>query len=218
MMYSLRGDVELLIATGRHMMDTFPPPETVTDPLHFFHPRVYCWMALAEAIRGDRDAMHEYHRRALHLAQSRGDMFNILAAKLVDVECAAILGVLDGTAERADEVDREFCAAGGHQWGAAARIISVWAQTLHTGDGDADVAFDAFEALTCDGTTAMNPLFLCLLADIELHHGRVDSATELLQRARRVAEATGEHASDRMIEERFAALAAPTARDRLLTP
>jgi len=218
MMYSLRGDVELLIATGRHMMDAYPPPQTVTDPLHFFHPRVYCWMALAEAVRGDRDAMREYQSRALHLAQSRGDVFNILAAKLVEVECSAILGVVDGTAERADEVDREFCAAGGHQWGAAARIISVWAQTLHTGHGDADVAFDAFEALTCDGTTAMNPLFLCLLADIELHHGRIDSATELLQRARRVADATGEHASDRMIEERFTALTAPTAQPRLVTP
>jgi hypothetical protein len=33
-----------------------------------------------------------------------------------------------------------------------------------------------------------------------------------------VADATGEHASDRMIEERFTALAAPTAQPRLVTP
>jgi DNA-binding SARP family transcriptional activator len=204
MIYSLRGDADLLIATGQHMMKAFPPPETVSDPLHFFHPRVYCWMALAEAMRGDRDAMHEYHRAALHLAQSRGDMFNILAAKLAYVECASILGVVDGTAELADEADREFSAAGGHQWAAAARIIRVWAQTLDGRAGDADVAFDAFEALTCDGTTAMNPLFLCLLADIEAQCGRTDSATELLQRARRVADTTGEHASDRMIDARLA--------------
>ena len=53
-------------------------------------------MAIAEAVRGDLDAMREYHRRALHLAQSRGDVFNILAARLTYVECAAVLGVTDG--------------------------------------------------------------------------------------------------------------------------
>jgi hypothetical protein len=212
MVASLRGDVEALIATGHHMMDTFPPPETVTDPMHFFHPRVYCWMALAEAVRGDRGAMHEYHRRALHLAQSRGDVFNILAAKLTFVECAAILGDVEGTAELADVVDREFCAAGGQQWGAAARIISVWARTLETGEGDPATAFDAFEVLTSDGSSAMTPLFLALLADIEMHHGRPDGARELLDRASRVAEATGEHASDQLIARRVAALSPPTDR------
>ncbi|OBI23915.1 AfsR/SARP family transcriptional regulator [Mycobacterium sp. E2497] len=212
MVYSLRGDVEALIATGRHMMDTFPPPETVTDPMHFFHPRVYCWMALGEAIRGDRDAMREYHRRALHLAQSRGDVFNILAAKLTFVECAAILGDVEGTAELADAVDREFCAAGGQQWGAAARIISVWARTLENGEGDRDAAFEAFGALTSDGSTAMTPFFLALLADIENHHRRSDNARELLGRAQRVADATGEHASDSLIAARLAGLSQVTDR------
>jgi DNA-binding SARP family transcriptional activator len=212
MVYSLRGDVDALITTGQHMMDTFPPPETVTDPMHFFHPRVYCWMALGEATRGDHAAMHEYHRRALHLAQSRGDVFNILAAKLTFVECAAILGTVEGTAELADVVDREFCAAGGQQWGAAARIISVWARTLENVDPDPSVAFQAFDMLTSDGSTAMTPLFLGLLADIEAHHGRTDTARELLERARRVADATGEHASDQMIARRVAALSAPSDR------
>ncbi|MDR3660454.1 MAG: BTAD domain-containing putative transcriptional regulator [Mycobacterium sp.] len=210
MMYSLRGEADLLIATGQHMMDNFPPPETITDPLHFFHPRVYCWMALAEAVRGDQDMMREYHRRALHLAQSRGDVFNILAAKLTFVECAAILGVVDGTAELADQAAQEFAAAGGHQWAGAARIISVWASTLGGEAADADVAFQAFDELTCDGTTAMNTLFLCLLADIELHHGRTDSARDLLQRASRLADATGEHAYARGIAERLAVLSAQT--------
>jgi DNA-binding SARP family transcriptional activator len=204
--YSLRGNIEDLIATGNHMMDTFPPPETVTDPLHFFHPRVYCWMAFAEAMRGDTDAMRVYVERAHELAQSQGDVFNILAAKLVVVECAAILGNVTGTAELADVVDREFCAAGGQQWGAAARIIAVWARTLDTGDADPAVAFDAFEVLTGDGSTAMSPFFLALLADIEVHHGRTNSARELLDRASSLADATGEHASDRMVAERMAAL------------
>lgn len=208
MVYSLRGNVDELIATGQHMMDTFPPPETVTDPLHFFHPRVYCWMALGEANRGDRDKAHEYYRRALHLAQSRGDVFNILAAKLTFVECASILGIVEGTAELADQVDQDFCAAGGEQWAATARIISIWARTMSTGDGDPDAALKAFEVYTCDGTTAMNTLFLCLLADIELHHGRIDSAHALLQRARRLADTTGELAYVRGITERLAALPA----------
>ncbi|BBX85580.1 hypothetical protein MAUB_34530 [Mycolicibacterium aubagnense] len=206
MVYSLRGEADLLITTGHHMMTNFPPPETVTDPLHFFHPRVYCWMALAEAVRGDQDAMREYHRRALHLAQSRGDVFNILAAKLTYVECAAILGVIDGTAELADQVDAEFCAAGGRQWAATARIISVWAQTLSGKDIDPDIARQAYQLYTSDGTTAMNTIFLSLLSDIELHHGRIDAARDWLKQASRLADATGERAYRHMLAERLASL------------
>lgn len=209
MMHSLRGEIDQMIATGHHMMDTFPPPETVTDPLFFFHPRVYCWMAVCEAVRGDQAAMHEYQRRALHLAQSRGDVFNILAARLTYVECAAILGITEGIADLADQVDQEFCAAGSPQWAACARMVSVWARTLSTGDGDAEVAFNAFAEYTCDGTTVMNTVFLCLLSDIELHGGRPDSARELLQQASRLADATGEHDFDRGIQERLAALVQP---------
>jgi DNA-binding SARP family transcriptional activator/DNA-binding transcriptional ArsR family regulator len=203
MVYALRGDVEALISAGQHMMDTFPPPETVTDPMHFFHPRVYCWMALGEAVRGDRDAMRDYAQRGLQLAQSRGDVFNILAAKLSFVESAAILGDITGTAAAADAVEREFNAAGGQQWGAAAKIISVWAQILETGTGDPASAFDAFEVLTADGTCAMNALFLGLLADIETHYGRTEHAHELLSRAQMLAETTGEHAWDHFIGRRL---------------
>ena len=206
MVYSLRGNVPAAIHTGNHMMDTFPPPETVTDPTHFLHPRVLCFMALGEAMRGDREAMRHYAQRAMDLAQSRGDVFNILAAKLVLVECAAILGDVSGTAAAADAVEQQFAAAGGHQWGAAAKIISIWAEVLDTGAGDATAAFDAFDVLTSDGTCAMNALFLGLLADIEMHYGRGEHARELLTRAQALAETTGEHAWDAMISRRVAAV------------
>ncbi|MFL0173378.1 BTAD domain-containing putative transcriptional regulator [Mycobacterium sp. SMC-13] len=205
LLYTLRGNTDMLISTGLHMMDTFPPPETVIDPLHFFHPRVYCWMAIAEAVRGDVQAMREYHRRALHLAQSRGDVFNILAARLTYVECAAVLGVTDGIVELADQVDVEFTAAGSPQWAACARIVRVWAQVIGSGEGDAAVAFQAFDEYTCDGTTVMNTMFLCLLSDIELHQGRPDNARALVHRAGRLADATGEQAFARGIAERLAA-------------
>jgi hypothetical protein len=217
MVYSLRGDVDALINAGHQMMDAFPPPDTVTDPLHFFHPRVYCWMALGEAARGNRDAMRDYAQRALHLAQSRGDVFNILAAKLTLVESAAVLGDISGTAAAATAVEQEFAAAGGHQWGAAARIISVWAQTFETGDGDPASAFDAFDVLTADGTCAMNAFFLGLLADIEAHNGRSEHAHELLTRAQMLAETTGEHAWDGFIGQRVAG-AAPRPRPQRSAP
>ncbi|MET0704070.1 MAG: BTAD domain-containing putative transcriptional regulator [Mycobacterium sp.] len=204
MIHALRGDVDALISSGQHMMATFPPPETVADPMHFFHPRVYCWMALGEAMRGDRVAMRDYAQQALQLAQSRGDVFNILAAKLSLVESAAILGDVTGTAAAADAVEREFNAAGGHQWGAAAKIIGVWAQILDTGTGDPASAFDAFDVLTADGTSVMNALFLGLLADIETHYGRTKHAHELLSRAQMLAETTGEHAWDEFIGRRLA--------------
>ncbi|MBI3215571.1 MAG: AAA family ATPase [Mycobacterium sp.] len=212
MVHALRGDVEAMIDTGRHMMDHFPPPETVSDPMHFFHPRVYCWMALGEALRGDRRAMRDYAERALRLAQSRGDVFNILAAKFTVVESAAILGDLRGTAAAAASVDRDFAAAGGPQWAAAARIVSVWAQILESGEGDAEPAFQAFEMLTMDGTCVMNAFFLALLADIEKCCGRAEHAHELLVRARTLSDATGEHAWDSVIDQRLAAFASPPVR------
>jgi hypothetical protein len=211
---SLRGDVDALIVTGRHMLDNFPPPKTVSDPMHFFHPRVYCWMALGGAVRGDGEAMSEYLTRAMELAASRGDTFNILAARLTTIECAAIRGDLDGTAELADQVDQAFRAAGALQWAGAARIVKVWAQTLTGEHPDPSEAFTAFDELTCDGSTAMTPMFLALLADIEIHHGRPDAARRLLHRARTVAEATGEHAEDGIIAQRLQALSELEGRPR----
>jgi hypothetical protein len=211
MIHALRGEVAASISAGQHMMETFAPAETVADPTHFFHPRVLCWMALGEATRGDRHAMNDYAQRALHLARRQGDVFNILAAKLVLVESAAILGDLSGTAAAADAVDREFSAAGGHQWAAVARIISIWARVLETGEGDSALAFEAFEVLTSDGTCAMNGMYLGLLADIETRCGRVEHAEELLARARSLASTTGEHAWDGFLSERLAAAAPATA-------
>lgn len=132
-------------------------------------------------------------------------MFNILAAKLALVESAAILGDINGTAAAAAAVEREFVTAGGHQWGAAAKIISVWAQILETGDGDPQAAFDAFDVFTADGTCAMNALFLGLLADIEMHYGRIERALELLTRAQSLMRATGEKAWASFVELRVVA-------------
>lgn len=205
MISAIRGDVDASISTGQHMMATYPPPQDISDPTHFLHPRVYCWMALGEAIRGDREAMRLYAERALNLARSRGDVFNILAAKLALVESAAILGDISGTAAAAAAVEREFVTAGGHQWGAAAKIISIWAQTLETGEGDPQAAFDAFDVFTADGTCVMNALFLGLLADIEMHYGRIERALELLTRAQSLMRATGELAWASFVERRVVA-------------
>ena len=143
----------------------------------------------------------------------RGDVFNVIAAKLVLVESAASIGDVVGTAAAADAVAREFDAAGGHQWGGAARIISVWAQILETGEGEPQAAFDAFDVLTADGTCAMNSMFLALLADIETRCGRDEHARELLIRAQALADSTGEHAWDDVIARRLeAAPRSPLAR------
>ncbi|QNJ92585.1 AAA family ATPase [Mycolicibacterium fluoranthenivorans] len=206
MVHFVRGDTEAAIATGQHMMENFPPPETVTDPLHFVHPRVYCWMAIAEAQRGNTVAMDDYRHLARELAQSRGDTFNILASELTQVECAAILGVTAGTAAAAAEVDRKLCAAGGHQWAACARIISIWAEVMETGVDHAPAAFEAFDEFAGDGSVAMHALFLALLADIEQRVGRPGSAREILTRARTLTETTGEHSWDDFIDRRVQAL------------
>lgn len=210
MVYFIRGDIDAAIATGEHMMKSFPAPETVSDPLHFFHPRVYCWMAIAEAQRGDTVAMDRYRRSARELAQSHGDMFNILASELTQVECAAILGITTGTAAAAAEVDQKFRAAGGHQWGACARIISIWADVLESGVDRSAAAFEAFDEFASDGSVAMHAMFLALLADIEQRLGRTDSALAILTRASDLAETTGERSWDDFIARRVAAIRSDT--------
>ncbi|BBX83829.1 BTAD domain-containing putative transcriptional regulator [Mycolicibacterium aubagnense] len=202
----LRGDTDLQIDVGLHMMRTFPAPETVTDPMHFFHPRVYTWMSLGEALRGNADASRHYGTRALQLASSRGDVFNVLGAKLTHVEAAAILGELRGTAAAAAAVEREFAAAGGQQWGAAARIVSVWAEAMEGRAVDPQQAFDAFEILRSDGTCVMHAYFLALLSDIELRAGRRDGAAALIERAHHLVAMTGEHVWDEFLARRVAAI------------
>ncbi|HEY9305271.1 MAG TPA: transcriptional regulator, partial [Mycobacterium sp.] len=206
MIHGLRGEHDAQAALAGNMMAHFPPPETVADPLYFFHPRVYCWLGLGRANLGDRAGAHRHSRTALELAQSRRAHFDLLAAKLSKVEIDAMLGIVDGTAAAADTVYDEFIAAGSPQWAACAQMISVWAQTLTGVGGDPAVAFEAFDTYTHDGSTVMTPFFLALLADIEAHHGRLRHAHELLARAQAVVSATGEKVWDQQLAQRVAAL------------
>jgi DNA-binding SARP family transcriptional activator/tetratricopeptide (TPR) repeat protein len=206
MIHGLRGEHDAQAALAGNMMAHFPPPETVADPLYFFHPRVYCWLGLGRANLGDRVGAHRHIRTALELAQSRRAHFDVLAAKLSKVEIDAMLGIVDGTVAAAEAVYHEFIAAGSPQWAACAQMISVWAQTLTGVGGDPAVAFEAFDAYTHDGSTVMTPFFLALLADIEIQHRRVDHAHELLSRAQAVVSASGEHVWDQQLASRIAAM------------
>lgn len=202
----LRGHRDEMLDRAHRMLETFPPPETVSDPTHFFHPRVYCWMGLMEALRGNRDAAADYCRISLELARSRGDVFNILAARLTLVETYGVLGITEGTAAAAEAVYGDLSAAGGGQWAACAKVVEVWARTLTGENTDPATAFRAFDAITEDGSTVMAPFFLALLADIEARHHRSAAALELLARAQGIADATGEHAWDPLLSARVAEL------------
>jgi hypothetical protein len=214
MIHGLRGDLDAQAATARKMLAEFPEPDGVVDPLNFFHPRVYCWLGLGEAMRGKRKAAHDYCLKGLELAQAHRDVFNVVAAKLTMVEIDAILGVLEGTAAAANIVYDELTAAGADQWAACAKMVAVWAQTLTDGDVDPAEAVDAFDVYTEDGSTAMTPFFLALLADIEKHHRRSRRAYDLLVRAQAVACATGERVWDDLLAQRLAALPLATKTGR----
>jgi DNA-binding SARP family transcriptional activator len=213
MIHLLRGEHDAHEAMAGQMMARFPPPETVADPLQFFHPRMYCWLGLGRANLGDRVGAYRNVRTALELAQSRRAHFDVLAAKLARVEVDALLGITDGTAVAAQDVYHELMAAGSPQWAAWAQMIAVWAQTLADEGGEAAVAFDAFDDYTADGSTVMTPLFLALLADIEHHHGRTDHARQLLARAQAVVNATGEHVWDRQLARRIAGTSTASSVD-----
>lgn len=206
MIHGLRGDLDAQDAAAHRMLALFPPPDEVADPLQFFHPRVHCWIAMGQALRGNRDKALAHCRTGLELAQTRRDVFNVLAAKLVMVEVDAILGVLDGTASAADRIHAEMTAAGAHQWAACAAMVSVWAKTLSGEKAAPEGAFEAFAVYTADGSTVMTPFFLALLADIEKHHGRTQHAHDLLIRAQAVVRASGEHAWDASLALRIGEL------------
>jgi DNA-binding SARP family transcriptional activator len=207
MIHGLRGDLNAQVAHAHRMFALFPPPEVVVDPLQFFHPRVYCWLALGQALRGDSDAALEYCRTGLELAQTRHDHFNVLAARVVMVEIAAVLGILDGTAALAQQVCDQLQVAGAHQWAACAAIVSVWASTLSGQESHRDKAFEAFDLYTGDGSSVMTPFFLGLLADIESHRGERERAHDLLTRAQAVARSTGERVWDEWLARRVTGLA-----------
>jgi hypothetical protein len=95
-------------------------------------------------------------------------------------------------------------AAGAHQWAGCARLVSLWARTLSTGEDLVAEAFEALDAISYDGSTVMMPFWLCLMADIEKQHKRVQHARDLLTRAHSIARATGEHAWDDQIARRLA--------------
>lgn len=207
MIHGLRGRFDAQIAAAKRMIAAYPVPDTVADPLQFFHPRVHCWIAIGEAIRGDREAAQNACRTALNLAQTRRDGFNVLVAKLTMVQVDAVVGIVDGTAAAAEAIFQELTAAGSPQWAACARMIATWAQTLTTTDGcDATAAFEAFDAYTHDGSTVMTPFYLALLADIETHHDHLVHARALLVRARAIIRASGERAWDEFVAGRLAAL------------
>jgi DNA-binding SARP family transcriptional activator len=214
MIHCLRGDLDAQTEVAHKMLAEFPVPDSVVDPLNFFHPRVYCWLGLREALRSNRKAAHDYCLKGLELAQTHRDAFNVLAAKLTMVEIDAILGVLDGTAAAAEIVYHELTATGADQWAACAKMVAVWARTLTTGDVDPSEALDAFDVYTDDGSTAMTPFFLALLADIEKHHRRSRRAYDLLLRAQAVASATGERVWDDLLAQRLAALPLTTKAGR----
>jgi DNA-binding SARP family transcriptional activator len=204
MLHTLRGELEDQESVAGTMMARFPPPETVADPLVFFHPRVYCWLSLGRALIGDRAGADRQRSIALELAQSRRAHFDVLAAKLVRVEIDAILGITEGTLAAADDVYQELLAAGSPQWAACAQMIGVWAQTLSGTGGDPAIAFEAFDDYTGDGSTVMTPFFLALLADIENYYDRPDHARELLAQAKALVDATGEHVWDGQLARRAA--------------
>ncbi|MFT4086737.1 MAG: BTAD domain-containing putative transcriptional regulator [Gordonia sp. (in: high G+C Gram-positive bacteria)] len=209
MVEGLAGDYRNALRAGAELLEQYPAPETVTDPLHFFHPRVHCFMAIAHAHLGERDAADESCRTALELARSRGDLFNILTAQLTAVEVDGILGARPGTAGDAAAAGRALTAAGATQWAACAHMVQAWAHCLDSGEDTAIAAEDAYAAYVFDGTSAMTPYFLSLRADIELRSGRPDAAQHLLRRAEAVAQSTGEHAWNAMIDTRLQA--APVA-------
>ncbi|MDT5064521.1 MAG: hypothetical protein QOK02_676 [Mycobacterium sp.] len=204
MIHGLRGDLDAQDAAARTMLALFPPPDEVVDPLQFFHPRVHCWLGLGQAMRGNRDAAIEHCLTGLEMAQTRRDVFNVLAAKLTLVEINAVLGIVDGTAAAADAVYEELAASGAHQWAACATMVSVWARCLGNESTRRETAFEAFDLYTNDGSTVMTPFFLALLADIERHEGRSHEAHELLVRAQAVCRSTGEHAWDDLLARRIA--------------
>ncbi|NMO01245.1 AAA family ATPase [Gordonia sp. TBRC 11910] len=209
MVEGLAGDYRGALAAGEDLLARYPVPDTVTDPLHFFHPRVHCFAAAAHANLGEVAEARESCRRALEVARSRGDVFNILAAQVTTVEVDAMVGMRPTTIDEAAAVAHALIAAGAPQWAACAQMVEAWARCLAVDAAldTAAAAAEAYDTYVFDGSSAMTPYFLVLRADIEARCGRIASAEALLHQAESVAQSTGEHAWDPMISARRAQVA-----------
>lgn len=207
MLNGLIGKYQSVLDAAADLLSTYPVPETSTDPLYFFHPRVHCFAAIAHANLGDAASARESCGRAMELAQSRGDVFNLLAAQVTSVEVDVLVGLRPTTADEAGTVAERLLAAGAPQWAACAQMVQAWAQSQTAPHPDTSAtAREAYAAYTFDGGSAMTPYFLVLRADIESRCNRTTSAADLLNQAQSIAMVTGEHAWDQMIARRRNAL------------
>lgn len=203
MLFGLIGKYQAVLDAADHFLTTYPVPETSADPLYFFHPRVHCFAAIAHANLGNVESARESCRRALELAQSRGDVFNSLAGQVTSLEVDVLVGLRPSTADEAGTVAERLVAAGAPQWAACAQMVQAWALSESVPHPDTSAAArEAYAAYTFDGGSAMTPFFLALRADIELRCNRTASATDLLNQAEAIATVTGEHAWDSMIARR----------------
>ncbi|MCV7169815.1 AAA family ATPase [Mycobacterium manitobense] len=163
----------------------------------------------AYALRGDLDAAESAIARGVALGGARNDGFGTAVVRTAAVQLSAMLGNVDGLAQRADQVLGELTELGVEQFIPGAQLIRGWA--LATGPDGIDTTEDMHDAIAAHargGRRIFSPLYYALLSDVESAHRDRAQAVAALDAAERISAATGERVWDAMLSARRLALRA----------
>jgi hypothetical protein len=163
----------------------------------------------AYALRGDLQAAESAIARGLELGGARNDGFGTAVVRTAAVQLSAMLGDVDGLAQRADQVVGELTELGVEQFIPGAQLIRGWA--LATGPDGIDTTEDMHDAIAAHargGRRIFSPLYYALLSDVESIHRNRAHAVVALDAAERISAATGERVWDAMLSARRLALRA----------
>ena len=165
------------------------------------------------AMRGDADSAGLAIAAGIALGGARNDAFGTVVVRTADIQRSAMLGVVSGLAESAEEVLDELTALGIDQFVPGARIVRAWARGMGPDGVDTcDEMRDALAMHSQGGRRIFSPLYYGLLSDIEAAHRDSTAARVSLRMAEQIAKATGETVWDTQLSARKLALRADGMR------
>ncbi|BBY31257.1 BTAD domain-containing putative transcriptional regulator [Mycolicibacterium sediminis] len=213
----MRGNLDRALDSVTTLHSSVPPVDWEQfGALASFEVLAHGVAAHAHGLRGDAECARSELAAGLSKAAARRDAFGAAVLRTADVQLAAMTGVTDGVADRADRVVAELTEMGVDQFIGGARLIRTWARAMGPeGIDGVDDMRAALELHGQGGRRIFTPLYLGLCCDVVARHRDPEDALLLVARAETVATSTGEHVWDAQLSARRLRL---TARRRAERP
>jgi len=159
---------------------------------------VLSYLAVANVLLGHLDEALRQAEKAIEQARRSGHanslclvlIFGGVWVRLHRGELSEVLSLSEETLELAESYGLPL-------WAGVARVVRGVTLAVHRGDSaGAEAAREGLAMTAATGMQAAAPHFLRIIAEAELHLGRVDAALEAVAGGLSVAEATGQHFVD----------------------